>query len=180
MRAVQHDDDPRLQGIDANRAGSAFKEDDGPPPYRANLAAAGTHPTEWDTSSPISPLSPINQSRSPTRMNDRHSANGAGSHLGPWAAGTSPNAANRQLELSGDSAPSISELSLTPERSAINTPKRGPVPAFGNNGSVAGGSPLTDGSAMQPNLDPTMGSPGENQHVMSWMNYDGGTPSPAR
>ena len=29
MRAIQHDDDPRLQGIDANRAGSAFKDEDG-------------------------------------------------------------------------------------------------------------------------------------------------------
>ena len=29
MRAFQIDDDPRLQGIDANRAGSAFKDEDG-------------------------------------------------------------------------------------------------------------------------------------------------------
>lgn len=29
IRKFQHDDDPRLQGIDANRAGSAFKDEDG-------------------------------------------------------------------------------------------------------------------------------------------------------
>lgn len=29
LRRAQHDDDPRLQGIDAHRAGSAFKEEDG-------------------------------------------------------------------------------------------------------------------------------------------------------
>jgi len=29
MRKAQLDDDPRLQGIDAHRAGSAFKDDDG-------------------------------------------------------------------------------------------------------------------------------------------------------
>lgn len=32
MRKGQLDDDPRLQGIDANRAGSAFKDEDGKVP----------------------------------------------------------------------------------------------------------------------------------------------------
>lgn len=39
MRKGQLDDDPRLQGIDANRAGSAFKDDDGK-----------FHPTYWSMS----------------------------------------------------------------------------------------------------------------------------------
>lgn len=113
------------------------------------------------------------------------------SNLSPDMIGPHDSPGNHKAELSGQGASSVSELSPTPKRSPINTPKRAAVPASdagsvkAERSSTAGGSATL---AMQPSLDLLAGLPnnegaeagGRRQHVMSWMDYDGATPSPAR
>ena len=109
-------------------------------------------------------------------------------HVNPDATDLLHDSANHKAELSGEGAASVSELSPTPERSPINAPRRAIVPAFNDLHGRAEGSPRADSPAMQPSLDSPMRSPhdenaqtgGGRQHIMSWMNYDGSTPGPAR
>ena len=107
------------------------------------------------------------------------------SHNNPIHHTGSPSA---KIELGGEAAPDVSELSPTPERSPINIAKRPAVPASPDLGDKLEGSPSAEGPAMQPNLDPSTHSAGDDnveaggrkQHVMSWMDYDGTMSSPAR
>lgn len=85
--------------------------------------------------------------------------------------------------MSGEPATSISELSPNAERSAINTPRRAAVPAFDDvdAAQVQGTEPL-----MRPNLYQSEPSATDGprrshaKHIMSWMDYDGAMPGPAR
>ena len=146
----------------------------GLPPYPTEVA--GTDDNHWArntvTTSPVSPLSPMNQHTTMTSPT---------SQLSPTPI--------HKTELSGEPAPSISELSPTPERSAINTAKRTAVPAFDHHGDGrAERSSPAEEPAMQPSLDLSTrlrknGSPkagDRRQHVMSWMDFDDTTPAPAR
>jgi len=89
---------------------------------------------------------------------------------------------NNPSELSGEAAPSISELSPNAERSAINSPRRALGLDHVNAGQFQG-----TGSLMGPNLKQPEPLPisddseaGHKKHMMSWMDYDGAKPGPAR
>ena len=123
-----------------------------------------------------------------TATNAAHQPNEPYNHINPDATDLLHDSGNHKAELSGEEAPSFSELSPTPERSPINAPRRAAVPAFDDLRGRTEGSPAADSPAMQPSLDSSMRSPheesasmdGQSQHIMSWMNYDRVTPSPAR
>lgn len=98
-----------------------------------------------------------------------------------------PNPANMQPELSGEHAPSVSELSTRTERSPINIPRRNMVPASESIDVYidphTGERSSIEETMARSNLDLSRGPggpPRNNRHVMSWMNYDGRLPGPAR
>jgi len=126
----------------------------------------------------VSPLSPMNH-----QLNTAQGTNHLDQDYTDWLHDTD----NHKLELSGEAAPSISELSPSPERSPINIPQRAAVPALNHDGFGAERSSPAEVAAMQPSLNPPTRSPdnapveaGGKAHVMSFMNYDDATPSPAR
>ncbi|KAL6720808.1 hypothetical protein ACLMJK_002733 [Lecanora helva] len=214
-RAPHYDDDPRLQGIDANRAGDAFKDEDvgftggqqceedtlispvekgrrrelkvGSPPYLGQNH--GVNPAQWPGSSPpISPQSIMTTNNHTSNANAAYQPSTSRNGLSPSSANLRHDPGGPKAELSGEGAPSISELSPTPERSPINTSKRAAVPAYHGSGFGSERSPPADEAAMQPSLDTSLRSPdedsaeaeGRRQHIMSWMEYDGNNPGPAR
>lgn len=107
--------------------------------------------------------------------------------LSPRTMGLSHGSTTNEAELSGEAAPSMSELSPIPERSSINTPKRAIVPESQEGGVRTEPAPPAWRREMQPSLrSSTRSSKDEGveangrTHVMSWIDYDANTPSPAR
>ena len=123
---------------------------------------------------------------SPAAANGASPSSPTHNHFSPGMAGSSESSANNKLELSGEGAASISELSPNPEQLPINIPKRPAVPAFSGEGHApAAGEPTMQ--PMQPSLDLSPRSAnsehsgaGGGQHIMSWMDYDQANPGPAR
>lgn len=80
-------------------------------------------------------------------------------------------------EMSGEPATSISELSPNAERSAINTPRRAAVPAFDDVDAAQ-----VQGTDLYQSEPSATDGPRRShaKHIMSWMDYDGAMPGPAR
>ena len=93
--------------------------------------------------------------------------------------------------MSGEAAPKrIPELLPQPERSSINLPSRRQLlseSAHSDSNAKRDGddgdAPSTGEAMARPNLNIGTGGVKDNRqvpHVMSWMDYDNGTPSPTR
>ncbi len=101
--------------------------------------------------------------------------------------GSMPNPIGRQPELEVPAFHIPAELSLDTERSSINTPRKTPSPSRVNSSSQGSLRQTADGSVMHPNLAMTGGEAGGNgarktgnNHVMSWMSYDGDGSGPVQ
>ena len=149
----------------------------------ANGEAAGTHGNAVKTTrfSLISLLLP---------MRKRHAKNSSvDSSAPPYAELEHPNGNVSNPELPAKTSSPV-ELSPDGEKSAPIPPRRVSVSSWTDITSNAGtASEVVDGpvvSPMTPNLDVPLddkrGRRGErdNAHVMSWMDYNRGQPSPAR
>lgn len=97
--------------------------------------------------------------------------------------GSSPDPTGKQPELEVPAFHIPAELSLSTERSLINTPRPSPSPSIVNSSGEGGLHQTADGSVMHPNLDwaggeagGRGGKKGGDRHVVSWMNYDGNGP----
>lgn len=154
----------------------------GLPTYGVEAGTTGNRqPPSSTRSGPVSPLSPMYHT----------TASNTSNHLSPShdsqileSEGLMSRSFGNRTELSGDAAPSMSELSPNSERLAINHPGRTAVPAVYQVDTVRGHG---TGSSMRSNLQgseprfPAEGhGAGHKEHIMSWMEYDKDHPSPAR
>lgn len=99
--------------------------------------------------------------------------------------GSMPDPTGKQPELEVPAFHTPAELSLNAERSSINVPRKTPSPSRVNSSGQGGLRQTADGSVMHPNLVMTAGETGGhgakktgNNHVMSWMSYDGDESGP--
>ncbi|KAI9878424.1 MAG: hypothetical protein M1830_000907 [Pleopsidium flavum] len=188
-----HEDDPRQQGIDANRAGDVIAgygdQYRGPDRHskvkvRDSMAtsestAGGTeHGHHIEKKLLVSPITPNRQAFAEDAVPNLDSR-----PLRPnlEMAGSSPDPTGFTPELSGVAAPhQPAELSPNPERLRINNRSS----AYSVNSNAGPGT--SDGSVMRSNLN--LSNRGHNRrvqdgvgrHVMSWVEYggQGGAPRP--
>lgn len=135
-------------------------------------------------SGPVSPLSPMYHT---TASNTSNYLSPSHDSQIPESEGLMSRSPGNRTELSGDAAPSMSELSPNSERLAINHPGRTLVPAVYQLDTVRGRGGHGTGSSMRSNLEgresPSSADghrAGHKEHIMSWMEYDKDHPSPAR
>ena len=135
-----------------------------------------------------SPVSPLSQLHSPAKTPTSATPLRPGyeSTVGSTSPGykdASPS--DTEAELSGEPAPKrVPELAIHSERSSINLPSRrqSTTSIEDNNGNNERHShaPSAAEATARSNLNVETETRRDKPHVMSWMDYDNGTPSPIR